>query len=98
MNTQDLNPIIVNIPCPTKEEAEKICKELVSKELCGTAKISAINLLYPDPKGRVGNESVYLMSLKSTKEKLADIHEYILKNHSWGTPCVEVLPMLTDMC
>lgn len=93
----DLDPIIINIPCPTKEEAEKLCKELLEKDLCGTAKISPTYLMYPGPKG-VSGENVVLMSLKTTKIKLADIHEYILKNHSWGTPCIEVLPMVTDMC
>jgi uncharacterized protein involved in tolerance to divalent cations len=93
----DLDPIIINIPCPTKEEAEKICKQLLEKDLCGTAKISSTYLMYPGEKGASG-EDVFLMSLKTTKIKLADIHAFILKNHSWGTPCIEVTPMLTDMC
>jgi len=93
----DLDPIIVNIPCPTKNEAKKLCKKLLEKDLCGTAKISPTCLMYPGPDG-VSDEDIVLMSLKTTKIKLADIHELILKNHSWGTPCIEVLPMLTDMC
>lgn len=93
----DLDPIIINIPCPTQEEAEKLCRLVLEKELCGTAKITKTYLMYPGPNG-VSGENVVLMSLKSTKTKLADIHEFILKNHSWGTPCIEVTPMVTDMC
>lgn len=71
---------------------------MIEKDLCGTAKISKTFLMYPDPKKGATGEDVVLMSLKTTKIKLADIHEYILKNHSWGTPCIEVIPIVTDMC
>ncbi len=97
MNIIDMDPVVINIPCPTKKEAEKLCKEMLEKELCGTAKIMPIFLMYPGPKGASGEE-VVLISLKTTKIKLTDIHEFILKNHSWGTPCIEVMPMVADLC
>lgn len=93
----ELDPIIVNIPCPTKEEAEKLCKELIEKELVGTAKITPTFLMYPGEKGAEGEE-VVLMSLKSTKSNLKDINAFILENHSWGTPCIEVIAIASDMC
>lgn len=93
----DLDPVIVNIPCPTRKEAEKLCKELLDKEFGGTAKITATYLMYPDEKGATGEE-VVLMSIKTTNGKVADIHEFILKNHSWVTPCIEVMPLISDLC
>lgn len=93
----DFDPVIVNIPCPTRKEAEKLCKELLDKELGGTAKIAPTYLMYPAEKGATGEE-VVLMSIKSTNGKVADIHEFILKNHSWVTPCIEVTPLISDLC
>lgn len=96
--TEEVDPIFVNIPCPTKAEAIKLCSELLSKELCGTAKIHEnVHLMYTDAGG-VQGENIVLMTLKTVKTNLANIHEYILKNHSWGTPCIEVVPIVSDMC
>ncbi len=94
----DSDPIFVNIPCPTKNEAVKLCRELLQRELCGTAKVhSHVHLMYTNPEG-VQGEDVVLITLKTTKKNLADIHEFILKNHSWGTPCIEVVGIISDMC
>jgi len=93
----ELDPIYINIPVPTKKEAIKLCGEILSQDLCGTAKIyDQVHLMWKETK--VEGKDVCIMTLKTTREKLADIHEYILKNHSWGTPCIEVTPLLTDMC
>ena len=93
----DLDPIFVNIPCPTKEEGIKLCSEMLKQDLCGTAKVqSGVHLMYMDTT--VQGTDVVLLSLKTTHQNLSKIHEFILKNHSWGTPCIEVIPILTDMC
>lgn len=94
----DSDPIFVNIPCPSQAEAKEICTELLKKELCGTAKIHEnVHLMYP-LDGKIEGEDIVLMTLKTTRVNLTAIHEYILKNHSWGTPCIEVVPILADMC
>ena len=94
----ELDPIFVNIPCPTKEEGIKLCGEMLKLDLCGTAKVqSNVHLMWMDDK-EVKDADVVVLSLKTTKINLAKIHEFILKNHSWGTPCIEVVPILTDMC
>ncbi|KKT30171.1 MAG: hypothetical protein UW41_C0017G0003 [Candidatus Collierbacteria bacterium GW2011_GWC2_44_18] len=93
----DLDPIIINIPCPTKKEGIRLCTEMLEQELCGTAKIQeGVHLMYVEDG--VHGSDIVLLSLKTTKANLEKIHEFILKNHSWGTPCIEVLPMLVDMC
>ncbi len=96
MNSDSLDPVIVNIPCPTDEEAKRICGFLLDNELCGTAKILPMHLMYKDE--RVEGEEVVLMSLKTTKSNLGKISKYIYENHSWKTPCIEVMPVLRDMC
>ena len=96
MNKNSLDPVIVNIPCPSDEEAKRICSFLLDNELCGTAKILPMYLMYKDEK--VEGEAVVLMSLKTTRLNLEKIGEYIYANHSWKTPCIEVMSILRDMC
>jgi len=93
----ELDPIFVNIPVPTREEGIKLCSQLLEKDLCGTAKLfDNVHLMWKE-EGIKGDD-VNIMTLKTTRIKLADIHEFILKNHSWGTPCIEVVPILSDLC
>jgi len=93
----ELDPIYVNIPCPTKEEGIRLCSDLLKGELCGTAKVQEnVHLMYLEDG--VQGSDVVLLSLKTTRGNLEKIHEYILKNHSWRTPCIEVVPIIADMC
>lgn len=93
----DLDTIFVNIPCPTKEEGIKLCGEMLKQELCGTAKVQQnVHLMWMETD--LQETDIVLMSLKTTKGNLPKIHEYILKNHSWKTPCIEVVPIINDMC
>jgi uncharacterized protein involved in tolerance to divalent cations len=94
---EDHKPVYINIPCPTVEEATSLATHLLSHDLAGTAKISPnTTLMYHD--GTTKSEAVAILNLKSTTSHLTDIQTYIYQNHSWGTPCIEVLPILTDMC
>ena len=94
----ELDPIFVNIPCPTKEEGVKLCGEMLKLDFCGTAKVQeGVHLMWME-EGKLSSSDVVVLSLKTTKINLAKIHEFILNNHSWKTPCIEVVPILTDMC
>lgn len=91
------SPIYINIPCPAINEAQKICRDLLKQDLAGTAKIyPGVELFYV--KDEVDSEVVCIINLKTTNANLDKIHEYILKNHSWGTPCIEVLTLQSDLC
>ena len=93
----DLDPIFVNIPCPTKKEGIKLCGEMLKQDMCGTAKVQEnVHLMWME-NGLQGSDIV-LLSLKTTHGKLPQINEYILKNHSWVTPCIEVVAIKNDMC
>lgn len=93
----DLDPIFVNIPCPTKEEAINLCSEMLKQDLCGTAKVQEnVHLMWVEDG--LQERDIVLMSLKTTKQFLPKINEYILKNHSWVTPCIEVVAIHSDMC
>lgn len=93
----DLDPVYVNIPCPTKEEGINLCTKMLELELCGTAKVQeGIHLMWKEDT--VNSADVVLLNLKTTKGNIPKIHEFILNNHSWKTPCIEVLPIISDMC
>ena len=93
-----MEAIFVNIPCPTKKEAIKLCSALLKKELCATTKIHEnVHLMwYEDNK--VEGEEVVLITLKTTDNHIEAIHKFIFENHSWGNPCIEVVPILRDLC
>jgi uncharacterized protein involved in tolerance to divalent cations len=97
MNTQPA-AIFVNIPCETKEEAQKLCGALLEKELCGTAFIKENTHLMYTENGKAMGDDVVLMSLKTTPQHLKEIETYIMANHSWGTPCVDAVPIIVDHC
>lgn len=90
--------VFVNIPCPTKAEAVKLCGELLKQDLCATAKIHEhVHLMWMEDK-KVTGKGVVLITLKTTDLNIPKIHRYIHENHSWGDPCVEVIPVFADLC
>ena len=94
----DAVAIYINIHCPTVDEAKKLAKGLLEKKLCGTVKITPnVHLLYA-VDGKIDDEETALMTTKTTQQHLKDIEAFILGNHSWGTPCIEVFPIITDHC
>ena len=94
----ELDPIFVNIPCPSKEEGIKLCGEMLKADLCGTAKVQDnVHLMWMENE-ELKSADVVMLSLKTTKINLEKIHTFILNNHSWKTPCIEVVPIISDMC
>lgn len=92
-----MEAVFVNIPCPTKEEAIKLCRGLLERELCATTKIHPqVQLLWNEDG--VQQDEVVLITLKTTDENIPQIHQFIFENHSWQTPCIEVVPILRDLC
>ncbi|MFC1653384.1 divalent cation tolerance protein CutA [Patescibacteria group bacterium] len=65
-----MQAIFVNIPCPTKKEAQKLCKSLLERELCTTTKIHEnVNLMWKD-KDEIKGEDVVLITLKTSDENI----------------------------
>jgi len=94
----DAVAIYINIHCPTAEEAKKLSTGLLDKQWAGTIKITRdVHLMYV-MDGKIEVDDTVLMTIKTTKQHLKNIEEFIMKNHSWGTPCVEVFPIITDHC
>ncbi|MCA9376499.1 divalent cation tolerance protein CutA [Candidatus Nomurabacteria bacterium] len=99
MMEMDIVAIIINIPCPTFEEADKHARILMKKELCGLVRIYRdVNQIYFTEEGEVDGEDIVMLAIKTTQKNLKEIEAYMLKNHSWGTPCIDVTPIVTDHC
>jgi uncharacterized protein involved in tolerance to divalent cations len=94
-----MQAVFINIPCPTKAEAIKLCEGLLEQDLCATAKIHEhVHLMWVGKDSKVTGDDIVLMTLKSTDVNIPKIHRYIHDHHSWGNPCVEVLPVFADLC
>lgn len=93
-----MQAIFVNIPCPTKDEAIKLCTSLLEKDLCTTAKVHENVNLLSKSRGPVVVDEVVLITLKTTDQNIPAIHKFIFENHSWGDPCIEVVAILNDLC
>lgn len=90
--------IYINIHCPTVEEAKLLSKAILEKKLAGTIKITPkVHLMYYY-EGKFGGDDTALMTIKTTEQHRKDIEAFIYENHSWGTPCVEVFPIINDHC
>jgi uncharacterized protein involved in tolerance to divalent cations len=90
--------IYINIHCPTEDEAKELSRQLLEKKLCGTVKITnKVHLMYVMDENLEGEDTA-LMTIKTTKRHLQDIQSFVLENHSWGTPCIEVVPLIKDVC
>jgi len=94
----DAFAIYINVHFPDMDEAKKLGKKLMEKNLCGTIKMTPkVYLMYNDGEKIEGDDTV-LMTIKTTKQNQKDIEGFIYENHSWGTPCIEVLPLIMDHC
>ncbi len=94
-----MQAIFVNIPCPTKAEAIKLCTELIKQDLCVTVKIhEKVYLMSKNKEEEVVGDDIVLITLKTTDVNIPKIHKYIYENHSWGQPCIEVVAILNDLC
>ena len=90
--------IFVQIACPTKKEAQKLSAALIERNLCGLVRIyENVHQMYNADR-KVDAEDAVMMHIKTTQDNLKDIEAYIMEHHSWGTPCVTALPIITDHC
>jgi uncharacterized protein involved in tolerance to divalent cations len=97
-DTPHSDAVYINIHCPSQKEAKKLSKALLEKKLCGTVKITSdVHLMYIMDE-KLEGEDTALMTIKTTTRHVQDIQAFILENHSWGTPCVEIFPLTKDVC
>jgi len=86
---------VVLVTCGTLEEARKIARGVVEKHLAACVNIvtHAIESFYTW-KEKVEDSSEYLLIIKTSSERLAELEKDVLSRHSYDTPEFIVLPIV----
>jgi periplasmic divalent cation tolerance protein len=79
--------ILLYVTNPSKEEAERIARQLLDRKLIACANIFPITSIYRW-EGRVAKESEYVLLAKTVKEKLGQTEKEIKKVHPYKIPCI----------
>jgi periplasmic divalent cation tolerance protein len=85
----------VLVTCATLEEARKIARGVVEKRLAACVNIvtHAVESFYMW-KGKLEDSSEYLLIIKTSEERLAELQKEVLSLHSYDTPEFVVLPIV----
>ena len=87
---------VVLVTCGTLEEARKIARAVVERRLaaCVNVVTHAIESFYTW-KDKVEDSSEYLLIVKTSTERLAELEREVLNLHSYDTPEFVVLPIVS---
>ena len=83
--------IFVYSTFPNGKEAKKIGKALVKEKLAGCCNIFPVSSVYCW-QGKVIEGKEFAMIIKTKKGNFKKVEKFILKNHSYDTPCVIEIP------
>ncbi|HEX4546307.1 MAG TPA: divalent-cation tolerance protein CutA [Candidatus Acidoferrum sp.] len=85
---------IVLVTCATPAEGRKIARELVSNRLaaCVSIALNPVESFYTW-EGKVEKTREYLLVIKTTKKRLADLEKQVKRMHSYEVPEFIVLPI-----
>jgi periplasmic divalent cation tolerance protein len=87
---------IVLVTCATLEEGRKIARAVVEKHLAACVNIAthAVESFYVW-EGNLENTSEYLLIIKTSEQRLAELQKEVLGLHSYETPEFVVLPIVS---
>jgi len=79
----DINLLFTTVD--SKEKAQKLAREIVEKKLAACVSISEVNSTYYWEK-KVVEEREYLLIIKTSKEKLEKLINWLKENHPYQVP------------
>lgn len=86
--------IVVFITAPSREEADKVSRELLNKKLAACVNIVAgMDSLFWW-KAKIDRAREVLLIVKSKKSKLGKIIKTVKSNHSYDVPEIIALPVI----
>ena len=87
---------VVLVTCATLDEARKIAREVVEKRLAACVNIvtHAIESFYTW-KEKVEDSSEYLLIIKTSTGRVAELEREVVSMHSYDTPEFIVLPIVS---
>lgn len=84
--------IFVYFTFPNKKEAEKIGLALVRQKLAACVNIFPIESMYWWKSKLVRNKET-AMIVKTKKQNFRKVEDFILRHHSYDTPCIIEIPI-----
>ncbi len=89
-----MDEIVVFVTCASEEEAEKIARVLLEKQLAACVNmLPSITSLF-SWEGKIHREKEVLMIAKSRKNIFKLLEKTIKKNHSYAVPEIIALPII----
>jgi len=86
--------IVVLSTCASEEEAERIARLLVEERVAACVNVLAGVRSFYRWKGEVESAGEWLLIVKSTRDRFADLRAAIEKAHSYEVPEVVALPVV----
>ena len=87
--------IFIYITNPTKKEARKIAKHLLSKKLIACANIFPVDSLYRD-KSKIAEEKEFVLIAKTKKDNFEQVKKEVEKIHPYDIPCIVKIPVSSN--
>ncbi len=85
---------VVTTTTPNQSEAEELAKKILSQKLAACIQIQKIQSFYTW-KGEVQSCIEHLLVIKSKCKKYTKLQSFILNNHSYETPEIIKLPIIS---
>jgi len=87
---------VVLVTCATLEEARTIARHVVEQKLaaCVNIVMHAVESFYTW-EGKLENGSEYLLLIKTSEERLAELQKEVTRLHSYDTPEFIALPIVS---
>jgi len=84
--------VVVLTTVGTKQFASDLAHSIVSARLAACVQIQSVQSVYRW-KGEVCSEPEWLLAIKTTEGRYAELEEYIRANHSYETPEIVRVPI-----
>ena len=76
-----------------QNEAQTLCRVMVEKRLIACANIHGPHTAIYNWENSVHTDTEVSATLKTTKDRLKAVEEFVVQNHSYTTPCLVFWPI-----
>lgn len=83
--------IFIYTTCRDTSEAAKIGQMLVEKKIAVCVNLWPIQSIWPGDDGKLSSEREAVLIIKTNEQKVQEVENLILQNHTYATPFVGVI-------
>ncbi len=80
--------LLLYVPCPTKDVAEKIAKNLIQKKLAGCVNIIEGMTSVYEWQGEIEQADEVVLLIKTLISQKKALELFIMQEHPYETPCI----------